>query len=397
MANLLDKLRTRDAEEKKKIKEKMGRDLTNYMGDPALNWGVGGWARAATNLVWGPSGSGKTTVALKAAADEQKKTRGLVYIFDSEYNHNDPDELDDDGKRTAKAEKCRQRYISAGLDPSKVYVRSKNRVDDLFADLPDLEAMLKEDPTQISAIIVDSWGGIQSEQAAKKLEKGKVAEAGNAFGGNAKTTGPILQTLLRLAAEYGVTMFFVQHAMKNMEEYGPRYIMLGGEKLKYLVDTCVFFEAVQSKTAALLEDGTISEDYEYMYKVGKLIRFRCDKSRNLVEGRKAEFYMNFETCEFAVPHYSLYNLATGLGIIGKVKDKKKGWYEYPVGAPTPAQFYGEPKVIAELGSDVNFFNSVYQDCLASKKTSTVEDPVGNEKEEQKDTESSKSKKKKKEG
>lgn len=361
------------------VQAKLKGESTLYMGDPTLHWGVGGWVRARANLTYGPYGSGKSSISLMACAAEQKKTGGLVVIFDSEYNHKDPHEADLDGNPTEDAVAGRIRLAKAGLDPDKVLVIKSNEVDNLFAPLKQMEEDLKDDPSCISAILVDSWGGIQAEGAKKKIAEGEIASAGNSFGGNAKTMGPILQELLRLAAESGVSMFFVQHCMKNMDMYGPPYILIGGERLKFLVHNILFVESVQAKDAALM-DGEV--------KIGKKIRFKCEKSRNVVEGRKGEFFMDFQELKFAQPEFSLFNLATQLGIIahpktavlddeGNIKVDKEGkpmykesthYWEYPVGAPTPMKWHGGPGTIKALTEDKELYNKVLDDCM---KTSSL--------------------------
>jgi RecA/RadA recombinase len=378
-----------------RVQEKLKGESTLYMGDPALHWGIGGWVRGRANLVWGIYGSGKSSIALKGAAEEQRKTRGAVVIFDSEYNYKDPHETDLHGTPTQDALAARERFRKAGLDWEMVFIVRSNVINDLFGPLTNIKEDLKNDPNCVSAIIVDSWGGVQSESAIKKIGDGDFASAGNSFGGNAKTMGPILQDLLNIAAEHAVTMFFVQHCMKNMDMYGPEYIMIGGERLKFLVHNMFFLRSVAAKDSELL-DGSI--------KVGKKIRFKCDKSRNVVEGRTGEFWMNFEDLEFAKPEFSLFNLATQLGVIahpktlvvddeGNAKKTKEGldeykenklYWEYPVGVPTPQKFKGQQAVMDALKDDKDLFNSVFSDCMKSKKIeATKQEEVLNDKESQK--------------
>jgi hypothetical protein len=216
-----------------------------------------------------------------------------------------------------------------------------------------------------------------------------VAAAGNSFGGNAKTIGPIIQTLLRISAEYGVTGLYVQHCIQNMEQYGPRWKLIGGEKLKYLVHGILFLESIAAKDASLTAgDVAGSEDG---VRVGKRVRFRCEKSRFVVEGRKGETWVNFHEARFALPEVSLFNLATGLGIIGhpmvaeknkdgSVKKDKDGnpltkeqtaYWEFPRGAATPSKWHGSGQVLEALKSNQDLFNSVREACEQSDKNSSI--------------------------
>jgi hypothetical protein len=318
----------------------------------------------------------------------------VVLVFDSEYNYKDPHELDNDGNPTEDAIAGRKRLAAAGIDWEMTIIKRSNEVDNLFEDLEQIKSDLKDDPACISAIIIDSWGGIQSEGAKNKIADGEFAGAGNAFGGNAKTMGPILQELLRLCSESAVTLFMVQHMMKNMEQYGDPYILIGGEKLKYLAHVILFLEPSKAKDGGLLADGTISESHDQSWmKVGKKIKFKCEKSRSVVEGRRGEFFMNFQELKFALPEVSLFNLACQLGIIGHPKtpvldkdgipkfDKKgvpeykenKMYWEWPVGAPTPRKFHGSANTIKELGSDKELFEAVKRDCFETKKTNAIKE------------------------
>jgi len=398
----MKKIQEKDQKNRKRIQDRMKGEDTLYMGDPALNWATGGWVRGRANLIYGVSGSGKSTLALKGAGAEQQKTNGYVIIWDSEYSHHDPNELDEiTGKYSEKAKLARERYMMCGLDPDKVIVRQSSRIDELFYGLPELIEEVSSGDFELSAAIVDSWGGIQSEQARNKIAKGEFGAAGNQYGGNSKTMGPLLQELLRLSAEQGVTMFFVQHCINNMDEYGPRMLLLGGQKLKFLVHMVLFVESIQSKDASLLEGGIATtketKASDIIYKVGKKIRFHCEKSRRVVEGRRGEFWFDFEKCEFALPENSLFTLATALGVIAhpqntemETKGARKGqpkldkdgnpitkenkmYWEFPAGAPGAQKFHGQEATKAALAENRDLYNSVYQECMHAHKRNATDD------------------------
>jgi len=383
MSSFMKKLAERDKAIKAVITERLAGEETLYAGDPALQWGTGGVVRGKCNLVYGPSGSGKTGLCLIWAGEEQKRTGGWVVIFDSEYAH------------SAESPAALLRYRMAGIDTDKLIVLSSNEPDVLFGNLGDLEADIKNKkiPFNVSAIIVDSWGGVQGATAKTKIEEGDVVGAGNSFGGNAKLMGPILQHLLRLSAENAITMLFVQHTMMNMDQYGPRYLLIGGQKLRFLCHGILFVESVEAKDASLLSGDEASVDNKFtVARIGKKIRFRCEKSRLVVEGRKGEFWMNFEDLKFARPGESLYNLASNLGVVGNCKQadlettgpnkgeqKKddagnllfkdvKGWYEFPVGVPNPHKFHGPNAAIDALTVNKQLYDEVYAACMSSKKT-----------------------------
>src|SRR5690606_33785191 len=141
----------------------------------------------------------------------------------------------------------------------------------------------------------------------------------------------------------------------------------------------------------LAGDVAAARSDDVVAKVGKKILFKCDKSRSVVEGRKGEFWMNFETMQFALPEESLFNLATKLGVIehpktavlhehgpekGQPKKDSDGnvvfktnniWWQFPAGAVTPQyKWQGAPKGVEAL-RDREVYNLVWQECLLSGK------------------------------
>jgi hypothetical protein len=192
---------------------------------------------------------------------------------------------------------------------------------------------------------------------------------------------------MKLAAKYNNTVFIVQHCMVNQEQYGPRYLLLGGEKLKYLCDSIVYLETVNAKDSRLTDGDEVAAREDLI--IGKKIRARADKTRNTVEGKSVEFWMNFEECHFALANESLFTLATKLGVIytqteiitdpkgrpeldkdGNTKTKeKKGWLEVMVD-DTPFSCYGQPKMVEKL-KDPAFAAKVRAMCNDSKKMSAT--------------------------
>ena len=392
MSSFMKKLLNEKEKITKKIQEKLKGESRLYMGDPSLEWGVGGWIRGRANLIYGPEKSGKSTLAQIAAGSEQKKTDGWILIFDSEYNYKDPNETDENDKPTQQALEARLRYNLAGINWSKVYVAQSNEVNVLFKDLVELEEQIKKGDLEVSAIIVDSWAGVQDEFAKNAFAKGEISKAGNKFGGNAKTMGPVMQSILRISAENGISTFIVQHCIASMDPYGPKWVLLGGQKLKYLVHCALFVETVGAKDGGLMSGDAITTGKDDGVRVGKKIRFKCEKSREVVEGRRGEFWMNFEEVRFALPEVSLFNLATNLGVIGHPEtiemetvgpnkgkpkiDKKTGepikktnntWWEFPVGANNPVKFHGAEKTMTALREDKALYLEVFEACKKTKK------------------------------
>ena len=359
------------------IADKLQGESYLYAGDPSLQWGTGGWARSHMNLVYGPSKSGKSTILLMAAGKEQAKSGGVVVIFDSEWGYGDIHETDLTGEYTIRAKKTRDRLKKANISLDDVVIWQTNIGTDLFSYLSDIEDDLKKDPNCVCSIIVDSWGGIQPEQARNKLEKGQSDDAGKSFGGNAKTINPLVQQLLRISNTYGVTVYGVQHVMVNQSEYGPKFLLPGGQKMIHLHETILFVEGLETKNKALLEgevSGTSTDDTSL--KIGKMVNFRCEKSRATVEGKTGCFYMNFRDMKFAQPAQSLFDLAVRLGVVvHPIKDDGKesiAWWQFPAKAATPLKWNGQANAVTALGEDKDLFNKVYEDCLTSSKMHAID-------------------------
>lgn len=372
--SILKKLQQQEQLKRKEVVKKLKGDAILYAGDPALQWGIGGWARAKLNLMYGPEKSGKSTILLKAAAEEQKKTGGVVIIFDSEYAYDSFNHFEDNGEPTKDNIRIRERMRKIGLNTDNVYVFCSNIPNVLFQNIGSIEEVMKKGEENICSIIIDSLGALQSDTAREKIEKGDLVGASNSYGGIAKIIAQISLTMTRIVNEYGVTGFMVQHCIQNMDMYGDKWILLGGQKLRYMMHNVVFVESVKSKDSGLLADGSTTGENSEGVRVGKKIRFKCEKSRNVVEGRKGEFWFNFETGEFAKPEESLFELATSLKIITHpIKDGKvnKIWWQYPDNSPTPLKFQGSKACIEALAKDKELFNAVFNDCMKSNNSNAL--------------------------
>lgn len=356
----------------------MDRQSTLYCGDPALDWAINSVARYRLNLVYGPRGSGKSALAIIWAATLQKENPGhWVIIYDSEYYyHKDPMNV--------------QRLLKFGLDLERTLIISSNKIGEAFYGLNDLEedVKAKTDPKtgkvtpakmKVCAIIVDSWGGFQSDQAEAKIAKNEAETAGNSFGGNAKFINPIIGQLLRIQAENDITGINVQHCIKNQEQYGDRWILIGGERLKFLSHRILFVESSQAADSKLIlgDEQNAKKDGEISF-VGKKILGRCEKSRGVVEGRKCEFWMNFEECRFARPEHSLFTLASNLGVlyhpVGDKGKENQAWWAFDMdGKEMKAN--GAAKMAELMAANEPLFRRVFQACKASNNKDAAKGQV----------------------
>lgn len=346
-------------------------------GDPALSWCLGSWTLNRPNLIYGQSGSGKSALASIGAGKAQKKRPGSLVIFnDTEfYYHEQPERI--------------KRLEKYGVDIDNTMIISGNTLDDAFGKLSQIENLLKEEKIDVASWVIDSWQGIENLSAAKKLDENKngegASDAGNAHRGNAKSMNPILTRILSLCAKYKITLFIVQHVMVSQDQYGPKFLMLGGEKLRHLCDSILYVESVQAVDSKLNADGEIAGKDDTV--VGKKIRGRGEKTRNTVEGKKVEFWMDFESCSFAKAEDSLLSLAENLDVIytpfeietdanGKpIIDKKtgqpkkkeeRGYYEVNLENGV-FKVYGRSRMLEKL-KDPSVFAQVQKACMLSNST-----------------------------
>jgi len=385
LGGYLSKLKTINNERRDRIKDALQGEFVAYCGDPVLQWVSGGYIRGRLNLLWGPSKSGKSTFALKWAGQEQRK-RGpgyYVIIYDSEFNY------EEDNPSTIN------RFKACGLDPDYVIIAHGGNMDSLFFGIADLRADIENGDLKVAAIIVDSWGGVHVDSAIEKIKRNEISDAGNSYGGNAKFIAPLINFFLDIAGGYGVTCFFVQHCMVNMEQYGKRYLLIGGQKLRFLVHCSLFFETIEAQDARLGVAGQIEKkDVDEVAAVGKRIRCYCDKSRQLVEGRKGEFWFDFEKATFACRDDTLFELATRLGVVAhpieievdkrgnpKVNDKgeqvfkeKNAYWCFPAdnNDPNSIQWHGRSNMIGAL-ADANLYDAIFKACMDSTKKNITDD------------------------
>ena len=380
--SFMKKMQEENAKKREDIKKSLNGERYGHMSDPSLHWSCGGYMRGGMNLFYGPSKSGKSTFSLIFAGQEHKKKGGIVLVLDTENAYNDPHEVSESGELSEGAINMRKRLDAAGIDIDSFLLWKSNRPAEIFKPLQSMREDLIKDPACVAAIIVDSWEGIQNSQTQKKLDGGKADEVGNAYGGNAKSINPILKSLVDLNVSFGVTVFSVQHVRMNIEEYGPKWTIPGGQTFVHLHNMIMLIEGSETKKNSLLvgdERGGSTSDMAM--KIGKMVRFKCDKSRACVEGRQGEMFVNFQDLKFAKPEESLFNLASRLGVIVHPINEKTGasnnlWWQYPAEAETPIKFKGGVNVIKSLTEDKNLYNEIWQDCLSSGKLIATDESLG---------------------
>lgn len=333
-------------------KEKLASTL--YAGDPYLHWVTGGWSLGKVNILYGPAGSGKSTVALNAIGRAQQKRRGSwVFIIDSElYFHDRPD-------RVARLN------TAFGIDLEHCAIVSTKEINVAFANLFDLIEAVKNGEIDLAGWLIDSWKGFENKAAVKKILKGEIDDAGNATRGNAKTLNPILDQVVKLAALARAAVFVTQHVAQNQEEYGPDYLLPGGENLRHQADAIIYLETINASDAKLGDGDTkIAKSDLDTEKIGKRIRVKAEKTRNTVEGKKCEVWFNFRDGHFALPEQSLFDLAVKIGVMyHPLKDDGKESTAYWTADCWPDRFHGQEGAITALKSNPEFHAKLQAACF----------------------------------
>jgi RecA/RadA recombinase len=338
-------------------KEKLASTL--YAGDPYLHWAIGGWSLGKVNILYGPAGSGKSTVALNAIGRaQQKKPGSWVFIIDSELYFVD------------RPDRIARLNTAFGIDLEHCAIVSTKEINVAFANLFDLIESVKDGEIALAGWLIDSWKGFENKAAVKKILKGEIDDAGNATRGNAKTLNPILDQIVKLAAIARAAVFVTQHVAQNQEEYGPDYLLPGGENLRHQADAIVYLETINASDAKLGDGDTkIAKSDLETEKIGKRIRVKAEKTRNTVEGKKCEVWFNFRDGHFALPEQSLFDLAVRIGVIyHPLNDKGKENNAYWAFDGCEEKFHGQENMVSAIKTNEELRNKIQAACFPQNIT-----------------------------
>jgi recombination protein RecA len=269
-------------------------------GSPSLDWAIGGGIpKGKITVLWGPNGAGKSWLSQKIAAQilEDNKEKYGIWI-DTEFSF-DP---------------SRAEYL--GIDMDRLFVIQGNTPGDVIPPLGKMENDIMADKN-LGFVVVDSIKGLVSVNEANQMEDGNIDSAANAFGGIAKTINPLLSILVRWAHNLNIPVIMINHISSNMDVMTAKYtphIMGGGEKLKHMMTVCCYLSKVTAKDAKIVDESIKSMNGAEVVE-GYTIRARINKTRYTVEGKVAEFAVNFSTGEIQQKEVEITKLAKSLNII----------------------------------------------------------------------------------
>lgn len=320
-------------------------------GSIALDWALGGGVPIGELvLFWGSPGSGKSLQSLKLLAQEQKRYPDKFAIWiDTEYSFD-----------AARAE-------SLGVNTDRVILIQSNTFEGAIAPLGTIEKEIQKEKN-ICAIVLDSIKGLQGVNAQHQMEDGNIESAANAVGGVAKNVNPALHVLLRIANECNILTILTNHANMNMDpmtaKYKP-YQLTGGQMLKHLCSTMILLEKPETSKSALFSGS--KDGYGNEVKYGNIIRCTVNKTRQTVEGRKAEYAQNMTTGEIEQKEQELFRLAKNLGVLWN-EGQSWGFGDPSLGIKARH----ESGFVKLLETDENLFNKVLAACRDTKILSAIE-------------------------
>jgi hypothetical protein len=263
-----------------------------------------------------------------------------------------------------------------GIDTERCVVISTKEVNAAFANIFELTEAVRNNEISLAGWLIDSWKGFENKAAVKKILKGEIDDAGNASRGNAKTLNPILDQVVKIAALSRAAVFVTQHVAQNQEEYGPDYLLPGGENLRHQADAIVFIESIHAADAKLADgDQQIAKGDRDTEKIGKKVRIRAEKTRNTVEGKQCEVWFNFRDGRFALPEQSLFDLAVKLDVMyHPTGDNGKEQTAYWTCDCCNDKFHGQGQAVEAIKTNSDFQAKLQAACLSDKKTE-VKKPV----------------------
>jgi len=303
------------------------KDTIIFPVSPSLDSGLGGGIPEGSLASFiGPPGCGKSTTVLQILANVQKSDKYHLFngkrrkIFYLDVEH--------------RLKPMNMRGIR-GLDPELINVIKSTKEHILTAqDFLDIAESLIKDPENEGLILV-----IDSSSAlcpADELE----AETS----GQIRSTQPKIMAhwCRKMAAAFKVmsaTVIIIQHLITNTSGYGEKWLVDGGEKLKYALDIKVM---TKNKTTRWEENGVL---------VGQLIEWEIQKSGNSASGNVVTSCLRYGVGLDIIKETFL--LCVDFGII----DKSGAWFSFEMNGET-LKTQGEEKMCLLLTENKAAFDYI---------------------------------------
>lgn len=249
--------------------------------DDALS--CGGNPKGRIIQYYGPTGSGKTLMAMIAMLEAQKEDPTAKQVFiDAEQTFSatwaESLGLDTskiwiiDGDMAVNGRMCFEMLLGVPKEDKKTHVLVGKSQEGLLDKIMNKEV-------NVNMIVLDSLGAIQPP--------GEDTSAVGKF--NMSLLARFLTTTFRkLSLEIHkakIPFIVINHKKDGMDMYGPDHTFSGGNSYGHFLSANIYFEAIQSKEARILD--------EKENKIGHGLKATIEKSKFGPWPRRCEFKVNF--------------------------------------------------------------------------------------------------------
>lgn len=319
----------------------LDRILTMFSVSPAIDFGLsGGIPEGSFMGMSGPPGCGKSTTALQIIANCQKPENN--FWGEKDYK---------DGKRVGPGTPRKIFFVDVehrlkrmnmlgvvGLDPKRVEVIKSIKGQILSAQdfLDIIEEIVKDEANEGCIIVVDSASALcpADEMVA-------------ATSGQLRTTQPKVMShwCKKMASPMKVmsaTIIMIQHVITNTSGYGEKWMVDGGEKMKFAFDINMTTRNMPEKW---LEEGSL---------VGQVIEWKIIKSAMGASGGTVKSCLRYGKGLDITKE--LFLIAVDIGVI----DKGGAWYYIEKGTENEVKAQGEAKMCQYLEDNPDVYNSIRQ-------------------------------------
>lgn len=297
-------------------------------GSPYLDYkinkeiGKGGIIKGSFNLIVGGEGSGKSSLALKAAANEQRETGKYVVYWDAEASINDS-------------------YIKRmGIDLDKfIYYKGRN-LEEMLDVIQEFSLA-----TDVGMIIIDSIPVFVS-----KVIEDKSAED-NTIGIEAKKFSARMPLIEGNCTRRNIALVALTYYTMNPGSMGDPRVLKRGEWQKYM----------SNLTIELTKKELIKDDEKNP--IGHVIDVRLKKSKLQAYDGKDSFQINF----YYEYGFNKYDEFVSIFIEEGIVRQSGAWYYLPDSNGEELKFNGKSKIIEHLKDNEDVFNFLSE--LFNKKWS----------------------------